>query len=113
MRPFLIMLPFLFLVGCATASHSERAALLEQPVDCETADEQIAALEAAMPSRTERARSVARTMTPVGAATGVATGSYDERFAVLTGRTQAELAARIEDVKETCGLSETDSDIPQ
>ena len=92
------------LAGCATAKHDERASLLAQPVNCETAQEDIAALEAAMPSRGERAGSVLRTVTPVGAVSGVATGSYRDRAAVLTGRTKEELAARISEIRAACGI---------
>jgi len=92
-----------FLAGCATASDEERASLLAQPVNCATAQEDIAALEGAMPSRGERAGSAVRTVTPVGAAAGVVTGSYKDRAAVLTGRTKAELAARITEINAACG----------
>jgi hypothetical protein len=98
------------IVGCATASHHERASLLAEPVNCEAAEADIAALEAAMPSRGERAKSVVQTVTPVGAVTGVVTGTYKDRAAVLTGRTQGELTARIEDIEATCGLSKTAGD---
>lgn len=99
------------LAGCATASHDERASLLAEPVNCETAEADIVALQAAMPSRGERAKSVVQSATPVGAVTGVVTGSYRDRAAVLTGRTQGELTARIEEIEATCGLAEaTDSE---
>jgi hypothetical protein len=91
-----------FLVGCATASHDERASLLADPVNCETAAEDIAALEAAMPSRRERAKSAVQTVTPVGAVASVITGSYRDRAGVLTGRTKEELTARIEEIQATC-----------
>ena len=96
------------LVGCATSNHDERASLLAEPVNCESAEADIAALEAAMPSRRERALSAVQTVTPVGAVSGVATGSYKDRAAVLTGRTQGELNARIEEIETTCGLSRED-----
>ena len=96
------------LVGCATSSHDERASLLAEPVNCESAEADIAALEAAMPSRRERALSAVQTVTPVGAVSGVATGSYRDRASVLTGRTQGELNARIEEIETTCGISRED-----
>ena len=96
------------LVGCATSNHDERASLLAEPVDCEAAEADIAALEAAMPSRRERALSAVQTVTPIGAVSGVATGSYRDRAGVLTGRTQGELEARIEEIETTCGISRED-----
>jgi hypothetical protein len=94
------------LAGCATASHEERATLLAEPIDCATAPADLAALEAAMPSRGERAKSALQTVTPIGAAAGVVTGSYKDRAAVLTGRTESELNARIEAIKAECAIAE-------
>ncbi len=98
------------IAGCTTTIHADRASLLAEPVNCETAEADIAALEAAMPSRGERAKSVLQTVTPIGAVSGAVTGSYTDRAAVLTGRTKGELTARIEDIQATCGLSETTTD---
>ncbi|MEL6475127.1 MAG: hypothetical protein AAFQ21_13675 [Pseudomonadota bacterium] len=98
------------LAGCAsTAVYDERESLLAEPVDCTVAEEDIAALEGAMPSRGERALSVVQTVTPIGAASGVVRGSYRDRAAVLTGRTKGELSARIEEIRQTCGLEQTDA----
>jgi hypothetical protein len=101
------------LAGCATASNEERASLLAQPINCETAQEDIVALEAAMPSRGERAGAALRTVTPVGAVAGAATGSYRDGAAVLTGRTEEELAARISEIQATCGIVATTDNADQ
>lgn len=95
------------LAGCATSHQDDRASLLAEPVNCETAEADIAALEAAMPSSGERAKSVIQTVTPVGAVVSVVSGSYQDRAAVLTGRTKGELTARIEEIEAVCGLSES------
>ncbi|WP_375548157.1 hypothetical protein ABWI01_10745 [Oceanicaulis alexandrii] len=94
----------LAVAACTTVSADEREALLGKPVNCEVAEQDIADLQTAMPSRRERAGSVVRTVTPVGAVASVATGSYRDRAAVLTGRTENELSARIEEIEQTCGL---------
>ncbi|MEL6569343.1 MAG: hypothetical protein AAFQ22_13065 [Pseudomonadota bacterium] len=94
------------LAACATASHGERQALLAEPVSCATAEEDLAALEAALPSPGERARSAVQSVTPVGAASGVVSGDYDERVDVLTGRTSQDLIARMDEIRSTCGLAE-------
>lgn len=96
------------IAGCTTVSHDERASLLADPVNCESAKADIAALEAAMPSRRERTLSAVQTVTPIGAVSGVATGTYRDRASVLTGRTQDELNARIEEIESTCGISRKD-----
>ncbi|MEL6829255.1 MAG: hypothetical protein AAFO63_03865 [Pseudomonadota bacterium] len=101
MKPVLFGL-LLAVSACATASHEERESLLAQPINCDVADQDIAALEAAMPSRRERARSAVQSVTPVGVATGVVSGSYRDRASVLTGRTAEELEARIDEIKAQC-----------
>lgn len=113
MRPALLALTTLFVAGCAsTAVYDERESLLAEPVDCEVAEEDIAALEAAMPTRGERALSAVQSVTPIGAVSGVLRGSYRDRAAVLTGRTQGELTARIEEIRDTCGLVEAVDEEP-
>lgn len=94
------------LAGCASASHDERAALLSAPVNCAAAESDIAALEAAMPSRGERMRSAVQSATPIGAVKGVVTGTYDDQFAVLSGATEDELSARIDQIRAECGITE-------
>ncbi|MEL7471623.1 MAG: hypothetical protein AAFN27_24480 [Pseudomonadota bacterium] len=99
------------LAGCAsTAIYDERESLLAEPVDCAVAEQDIADLEAAMPSRRERALSVVQSVTPIGAASGVVRGSYRDRAAVLTGRTEDELSARIEEIQQTCGIEQPEQD---
>ena len=104
---FMPLLLIAVLAGCASAKNEQRASLLAQPVKCETAQQDIAALEAAMPSRGERAGAVLRTATPVGAVAGVASGSYRDGAAVLTGRTKDELEARINEIKTACVIAAT------
>lgn len=101
-----LLASLLLLAGCASQIHEERRSLLADPVDCDEAEADIAALEAATPTRIERARSAVQSVTPVGAASGVASGTYKDRAAVLSGRTQRELEARIEEIRETCGLGD-------
>jgi uncharacterized lipoprotein YajG len=110
---FIPLIPILLLAGCATAGHDQRASLLAEPVNCQTADADIAALEAAIPSRGERARSAVGTLTPVGLVAGVATGSYRDRAAVLTGRTAGELTARVQEIRQTCGRVGTTANADQ
>ena len=93
------------LAGCATASTEERESLLAAPIDCAVAEEDIAALEAAMPTAGERRRSAVQTIVPIGAVASVVTGSYRDRAAILTGRTADELNARIAEIRTTCGLT--------
>jgi len=90
------------LAACATASHAERAALLNAPIACATAEADIAALVAVDPSSGERARSILQSATPVGIVTGAATRSYADRASVATGETGADIATRIAEIKKQC-----------
>jgi len=101
-----VLFPLALVAGCATASDTEREALLDKPVDCATADEDIAALTAALPSNTERGASVLRTLTPVGAATSIITLQYRDRAKVATGRTGRAINNKIADIYEACASGE-------
>jgi hypothetical protein len=90
--------------ACASASNEERESLLGQPINCDVAEADIAALKAAKPARGERALSAVKTATPVGAVASVLTGSYRDSASVLIGRTNRELDARIVEIRTTCDL---------
>lgn len=108
-RIYFAALTSALLVGCvSTAVYEERESLLAEPVNCDVAEAYIADLEAAMPSRRERAMSAVQTATPIGAAGSVVRGSYRDRAAVLTGRTERELSERINEIRQTCGLDQPD-----
>ncbi|HAH10728.1 MAG TPA: hypothetical protein DCL54_03515 [Alphaproteobacteria bacterium] len=100
----------LFLVvvvaGLGSAKHEERDTLLNKPVNCETAAEDIAALEAAMPTGGERLKSAVQTFSPVGRVVGVVRGTREDTKDVLTGRTKEELTARVKEIRVACGLPE-------
>ena len=83
---------------CATAGHDMSEALLAAPIDCASAEADLAALEAAMPSQSERARSAFRSVTPAGVVTGAVTATHDERLHVLSGSTKEKLSVRIEEI---------------
>lgn len=102
---FVPVAAIMLLGACATVSHEEREALLAAPVNCATAEADLAALEAAMPSRRERARSAVQSVTPVGAVRGAVTGTYDDRLEVLTGATEEQLSARINAIETECGIA--------
>lgn len=104
-RFYLAAFTSVLLAGCASSAvYEERESLLAEPINCDVAEEDIAALEAAKPSRRERALSAVQTVTPIGAATSVVSGSYKDRASVLTGRQEGELSARVEEIKQTCGI---------
>ncbi|EDM70305.1 hypothetical protein RAZWK3B_06432 [Roseobacter sp. AzwK-3b] len=102
LNKLLVLLSVALLAGCGTSKTEKRAQLLEQPVDCMTAQADIAALQAAMPKRGERAVSAVRLVTPVGLATGAIKGENRDKTDIVSGRTAEELEAYIALIEATC-----------
>jgi len=90
------------LAGCAQTTQIDRADLLDQPIDCATADIDIAALEAAIPGAGERASAGARLVVPVSRIAGRVTGQLDDRREIASGRTEEQLRARIAEIEAAC-----------
>ncbi len=88
--------------GCAQTPWEARADLLDRPIDCEVADVDIAALEAAIPGAGERAAAGLRLVVPVSRIAGRVTGKLDDRREIASGRTEDELRARIAQIKAAC-----------
>lgn len=95
----------LALAGCASSKHDARDDLLMQPINCETAVRDIAALEALMPSGMERVSSGVRSVTPAGIVTGAIAGENSDKRDVASGRTGQALETRITEIERQC-LSE-------
>lgn len=88
--------------GCAQTPRYARADLLDRPIDCDVADVDIAALEAAFPGAGERAAAGARLVVPVARIAGRVTGKLDDRREIASGRTEDELRARIAGIRAAC-----------
>ncbi|MEO0746625.1 MAG: hypothetical protein AAFY49_14865 [Pseudomonadota bacterium] len=101
-RLFVALIAVGAIAGCAQTTQSERADLLDRPIDCATADLDIAALEAAIPGAGERAAAGVRLVVPVSRIAGRVTGQLDERREVASGRTEEDLRARIAEIKAAC-----------
>lgn len=101
-KKLLPLLGVALLAGCGASKSDQRAGLLEQPVECMTAEADIAALQAAMPKRGERAVSAVRLVTPVGLATGAIKGENREKTDIVSGRTAEDLEAHIALIEATC-----------
>ncbi len=104
MKPSHLLILTVALASCASASKKEREELVGHPINCDVAEADIAALEAAKPAAGERALSAVKTATPVGAVASVLTGSYRDNASVLVGRTSRELDGRIEEIKAECAI---------
>lgn len=101
-RVFVALAAVAAVAGCANATQSERADLLDRPIDCAVADIDIAALESAIPGAAERAAAGVRLVVPVARIAGRITGQLDDRREIASGRTEEELRARIAEIQAAC-----------
>ena len=92
------------LISCASISQ-ESQDQLAKPVNCETATQDIAALEGQKASRTRRMTAGVTSVMPMGAAQGLATGDTRARGSVATGRYNQQIDEKIAEIKKTCGLN--------
>ncbi|MEL6284571.1 MAG: hypothetical protein AAFO80_10515 [Pseudomonadota bacterium] len=101
-RLFVALVAVGALAGCARTTQSDRADLLDQPIDCMTADIDIAALETAIPGAGERAAAGVRLVVPVARIAGRVRGELDDRREIASGRTEEDLRGRIAEIKAAC-----------
>ncbi len=101
-RVFVALAAITAVAGCAQLTQTERADLLDRPIDCEVADIDIAALESAIPGAGERAAAGVRLVVPVARIAGRVTGRLDDRREIASGRTEEDLRARIAEIEAAC-----------
>ena len=101
-KPILILVTASAIAGCAATTQSERADMLDQPIDCTTAEVDIAVLEEAIPGAGERVAAGTRLIIPVSRIAGRTTGQLEDRREIASGRTADDLRARITEIKESC-----------
>ena len=92
-----------FLVGCATISEEAKYEI-DKPVDCSTAEYDIKILEGAKASAGKQALSGVRAVLPAGAVVGILSGDYKNRAKVATGQYNKDIDAKIQQIKDTCGM---------
>ncbi len=77
---------------------------IKSPINCKTAKSDIRLLEKEEASVLKRMISGVRSVMPIAAAAGILTGDYSDRVKVATGKYNADLAAKIQEIKTTCGI---------
>ena len=100
----LVAISLLFAFGCARSIPEEVKAEMAKPVDCSTAEQDIATLEAEKASAAEQVSAGARSIIPVGAVAGLLRGDTKDRAAVASGKYNGQLDAKIAEIKQMCGL---------
>ncbi|MEO1309602.1 MAG: hypothetical protein AAFV51_01375 [Pseudomonadota bacterium] len=89
--------------ACSTIPEETQAAL-DKPVNCETAEEDIAVLEDALPGGRAKARAVIRSVTPAGLVMGAVSRDLRDRAKVVSGTLEADLYNKMADIYEECDL---------
>jgi hypothetical protein len=101
-RNLFIPIAAALLVGCASTTPTERADMLDRPINCSSADVDIAVLKEAIPGANERLASRVRLVIPISHIAGRLSGEHDARREIASGRTEETLRARIAEIEATC-----------
>ena len=78
---------------------------LAAPINCSTAQRDIAVLEEEKASVGKRMLSGVRSVMPIAAAGGILMGDYNDRVKVAVGTYNSDIAGKIADIKKACNLS--------
>ena len=93
----------LTIVACTVIPEEERA-LLRGEVDCDRAEQDIAALVEARPTDARKARVLASSLGAGGIAVMVARNDVEDRRRILSGRHERQIDRRIALIRDTCEL---------
>ena len=91
------------LSACTSVSDDAKDALAA-PIDCNTAEQDIALLEQERASTAEQIGAGIRTIMPIGAAAALLRGDMEDRASVTTGEYNQMIDFKIEDIRRACGL---------
>ena len=100
----LVAISLVFALGCARSIPEEAKADMAKPVDCSTAEQDIATLESEKASAAQQVSAGARSIVPLAAVAGLLRGDTKDRAAVASGKYNKQLDAKIAEIKQKCGL---------
>ena len=83
----------------------ETKAALNKKVNCQTARADIKTLEDERASVFKQTLSGVRAVFPIAAAVGLLSGDYQDRVQVATGQYNADLEAKVDQIRRTCGIA--------
>ena len=101
---FAVIASAALLAACASPISKEVKRELKAPVDCSTANQDIALLEKEKASVAKQALAGVSSVLPIGLITGVVSGTAGDKAKVATGEYNKQLAAKIAEIKQTCGV---------
>ena len=88
--------------GCASITVEART-VLDKPVNCETAEQDIAELEGYKASIAKRVGSGVRSVLPIAVVVGILRGDMRDRMKVASGGYNKEIDAKIAEIQQKCG----------
>jgi uncharacterized protein YceK len=114
MKVISLMVLFLILGGCASAvdRHQVVNAHISKPINCDTADQDIAALLEEQSSVGEKLANGISLLSPTSALINLLSGEFTSRRSIATGKLDDILHMRISDIEEACDYEYEDEDAP-
>jgi len=97
-----VVIAVILLAGCSTISQKAKDDLAK-PIDCSTAEEDIAALEKEKASVISQANAGSGMVMPTSAIIGILSGDYPDRTRVATGQYNKDIEEKIAQIKAACG----------
>jgi hypothetical protein len=98
------VLLFLFIAGCAPPITQEAKQDLQRPVNCATAQDDIAVLQSEKSNVNQQMLAGVTSMLPTAAVMGLLTGRQQDREEVLTGQYNDMIDEKIDTIRRTCGV---------
>ena len=98
------LLIFLFFAACAPPITQEAKQDLQRPIDCATAQDDIAVLQSEKSNVNQQMLAGMTSMIPAAVVMGLLTGRTQDRQEVLTGQYNNMIDEKIYEIQRTCGL---------
>lgn len=104
MKKLMFIVMVLSLGGCASAvgRHEQLQAHLTSPVDCITADNDIASLKKEKASSREKILNGLASLLPSSALLNIAAGEFTSRVSIASGKFNKRVENRIQDIQDSC-----------
>jgi hypothetical protein len=98
------VLLFLCMAGCAPPITQEAKQDLQRPINCTTAQDDIAVLQSEKSNVNQQMLAGVTSMVPAAAVMGLLTGRQEDRKEVLTGEYNDRIDQKIYQIRNTCGV---------
>jgi len=99
-----VMFLFMLLTACAPPITQEAKQDLQRPIDCATAQDDIAVLQSEKSNVNQQMLAGVTSMLPTAAVMGLLTGRQQDREEVLTGQYNDMINEKIDAIRRTCGV---------